>query len=233
MLGHRPDEFGLVPDKEGFIPYKELFQAIHEESGWGYVRQSHLNEVLIGENRHLFEAEGNRIRVLERRWKLDLETTSSDLPKLLYTAVRTRAHPVVMEKGLKPAGGRYVVLSSDQDMAQRIGRRRDQAPVLLKVMPVAAQQEGVLLYPFGSLFLSPYIPPRFIAGPPIAKDLLAGRKPDTDAQKEQVGPRPVDFTPGSFTLDISRDPDLYRRAKGKKHKGWKEASKKMRRHKRG
>jgi len=48
MLGHRPDEFGLVPDSEGFIPYKELLQAIHEEEGWRYVRRSHINEVLFG-----------------------------------------------------------------------------------------------------------------------------------------------------------------------------------------
>jgi putative RNA 2'-phosphotransferase len=196
------------------------------------VRPSHLNEVLIGENRHLFQAEENRIRVLERRWRLDLETPSSELPKLLYTAVRTRAHPVVMEKGLKPAEGRYIVLSPDQDMARRIGRRRDQIPVLLEVMPVVAKNEGILFYPFGSLFLSPRIPPRFIVGPPIAKESLASRK-DTDTQKEQGTPRPVDFTPGSFTLDISRDPDPYRRAKGKKHKGWKEEAKKMRRRKRG
>ena len=195
------------------------------------MRRSHINEVLIGENRHLFQAEESRITVLERRWRLDLETPSSELPKLLYTAVRTRAHPVVMEKGLKPAEGRHIVLSPDQDMARRIGRRRDQTPVLLHVMPVAAQREGVLFYPFGSLFLSPRIPAEFIIGPPVVKEFLASRK-DTDTQREQAAPRPVDFTPGSFTLDAFRDPDPYRRAKGKKSKGWKEAAKKMRRGKR-
>ena len=30
ILGHGPDEFGLVPDKKGFVTYKELLQAIHE-----------------------------------------------------------------------------------------------------------------------------------------------------------------------------------------------------------
>ena len=48
MLGYRPDEFGLVPDPEGYIPYKNLLQAIHEEPGWGYVRQGHFNEILMG-----------------------------------------------------------------------------------------------------------------------------------------------------------------------------------------
>jgi putative RNA 2'-phosphotransferase len=48
ILGYRPDEFGLVPDPGGYVRYKELLQAIHEEPGWGYVRQSHFNEILMG-----------------------------------------------------------------------------------------------------------------------------------------------------------------------------------------
>ena len=70
ILGHRPDEFGLLPDPSGYVPYKSLLQAIHEESGWGYVRRSHINEVLLGKDRPLFEALENRIRVLDRRWQL-------------------------------------------------------------------------------------------------------------------------------------------------------------------
>jgi hypothetical protein len=57
--------------------------------------------------------------------------------------------------------------------------------------------------------------------------MLEGRKEkDKPAQKPSKGqPSP---TPGTFILDLSRDPDLYRKAKGKKRKGWKEAARKMR-----
>jgi hypothetical protein len=54
ILAHRPDEFGLVPDPIGFVSMKELLRAIHEEPGWGYVREGHLREVLIGKDRALF-----------------------------------------------------------------------------------------------------------------------------------------------------------------------------------
>ena len=231
MLGHRPDEFGLVPDSDGYVTYKELLQAIHEEPGWHYVRQSHINEVMLGEDRALFQPGERRIKAPERHWQFDTKKPSQPLPKLLFTAVRRKAHPVVMDKGLKPAQGRYLVLSPDQDMAERIGRRHDQKPVLLEIMCGAAQNKGVLFYPFGKLFLSTEIPAKYIAGPPVPKETAESRR-DKEARKDKVIPRQSVSTPGTFSLDPSRDPDPYRRAKGKKHKGWKEAARKMRKEKR-
>jgi putative RNA 2'-phosphotransferase len=231
MLGHRPDEFGLVPDSDGFVTYKALLQAIHEEPDWHYVRQSHINEVLLGKDRHLFQPSDNRIRTAERRWQFDIEKPSQPLPKLLFTPVRRKAHPAVMEKGLKSGQGKYLVLSPDQEMVGRIGKRRDQKPVLLEVMADAAQNEGVLFYPFGNLFLSPEIPARFIAGPPVPKEILDKGK-DVETRKEKTIPRQAVLTPGTFPLDSSRDPDPYRQAKGKKRKSWKEEARKVRRGKR-
>ena len=231
ILGHRPDEFGLVPDSDGFVTYKELLQAIHEEPDWHYVRQSHINEVLLGKDRILFQPGSKRIRASERRWQFDLDKPAESLPKLLFTPVRRKAHPVVMEKGLKSDRNKYLILSPDQDIARRIGRRRDQKPVLLEIMAFAAQNKGVLFHPFGKLFLGQEIPSRFIAGPPVPKEFLESRS-DTEARKESIIPRQPYFAPGTFSLDPSRDPDLYRRAKGKKRKGWKEDARKMRRGKR-
>jgi putative RNA 2'-phosphotransferase len=231
ILGHSPDEFGLVPDGDGFVTYKELLQAIHEEPQWRYVRRSHINEVLLGKDRGLFQPEDNRIRVLERRWRMDMENPSTSLPKVLFTPVRKRAHPVVMEKGLKSIEGRHVVLSPDEDMALRIGMRRDKEPVLLEILASAAQREGALFFPFGNLFLSPQIPAKFVSGPPVAKETLE-RRGGMDIKKETVVSRPVDLTPGTFSLDITRDPDLRRRTKNKKRKGWKEEARKLRKGKR-
>ena len=232
MLGHRPDEFGLVPDIEGSIPFKELLQAIHEEEGWRYVRRSHINEVLLGKDRSLFESEDERIRSVERRWELDLHNPTQFLPKILFTAVRRKAHPVVMERGLRAVKDRYLILTPVREIALKIGLRRDQEPVLLEILADAAKEKRALFFSFGDLFLSPEIPSRFIAGPPVPKEMLEHKKEkDKPAEKTAKGlPFP---TPGTFTLDPSRDPDPYRKAKGKKRKGWKENARKMRRNQKG
>ncbi len=127
MLGYRPDEFGLVPDPDGYIPYKELLQAIHEEPGWGYVRQGHFNEILMGNDRSLFQWDDRRIKILKREWQMDLENPFEGLPKILFVAVRRRAHPHVLEKGLRSGADKYLTLSPEKEMAIRIGSRHDQS----------------------------------------------------------------------------------------------------------
>ena len=228
ILGHSPDEFGLVPDREGFVTYKELLWAIHEEEGWGYVRQGHINEVLLGKDRSLFQPEDKRIRALDRRWYLDMDSPSQSLPKILFITIRRRAHPAVMEKGLRANPDLYHILSPDRDMAVRIGRRRDQRPVLLEVNAHRAQRSGVLFFSFGNLFMTDEIPAGHISGPPVPKETLKIpiKKPD---KKPEIA---TDFQAGSFTLDVNRDMDASRRHKSKKGKGWKEDARKYRREKR-
>ena len=227
ILGYRPDEFGLVPDEEGFVGYKDLLKALHEEDGWRYVRRSHINEMLMGGERELFDSRNDRIRSLERHWVLK---TYDDLPLpgLLYIPVRKRAHSVAMERGLKAEHNSYLALSTDRKMALRLGRRRDQHPVLLEIPAAAAGKKGVLIFPFGDLFLAPEIPSRFIAGPLPPKDSLEKEDKKID-KKQKPHSRPKTATPGSFTLDPRRDPDPSRKSKGKKRRGWKEDARKMRR----
>jgi putative RNA 2'-phosphotransferase len=221
ILGTRPDEFGLVPDKEGWLGFKELLWAIHEESGWSYVRQSHIHEILIGKGRTLFEWNENRIRAMERRWELRLEEPSLSVPKILHIAVRTRAHAYVMEQGLK--SDQLLVLSPTREMALRIGRRRDPKPILLEVMTGPAQSEGVTFYAFGQLFLAVEIPPRSISGPPVSKEA------DEKKRSEKKGSALPDFLAGTFVLDARRDPDRSRHPGGKRIRGWKEEARKLRR----
>jgi len=225
ILAHRPDEVGLVPDHAGFIATKELLRAIHEEPGWGYVRESHIREVLIGKDRALFAWEEDRIRAAEKRWHLDLQTPSEKTPKILFVAVRRKAHAHVMEKGL--FSERVLVLSPDRDMALRIGRRRDQKPILLEVLTEPAQQRGVAFHAFGDLFLAKEIPAEFISGPPVPEELREPQPP----KKEKTVPPPSLPSGGTFVLDVHRDPDLSRRRTGRKPRGWKEDSRKMRRSK--
>ena len=233
LLGHHPAEFGIVPSPEGFVSFKELLKSLHEEPGWHYVRQSHINEVLMGKDRFLFEAEKGGVRSLERRWNMGLEEEYREtIPPILLTPIRRKAHPAVREKGLSPAPKKLLVLSRDESMAQRIGQRRDPKPVLLEVEAEKARKEGIPFFRFESLFLcAEKIPPRYIAGPPVAKELLR-----IAAEKETKPAKNVPsvdaFSAGTFPLDLNRGPAPPGREKGKKRKGWKESARKMRRKKR-
>jgi len=225
ILAHRPDEFGLVPDGSGFVGLNELLRAIHEEPGWGYVREGHIREVLIGKDRALFVWEEDRLRAADKRWRLDLQTPSENIPKILFVAIRRKAHAHVMEKGL--LSDRPFVLSPDRDMALRIGRRRDQKPIMLEVMTGPAQEQGIFFYTFGELYLAKEIPAGFISGPPVPEEIREPQPP----KKEKPAPQSSILSGGTFVLDAHRDPDISRRRTGRKPRGWKEDSRKMRRSK--
>jgi putative RNA 2'-phosphotransferase len=224
MLGYRPDEFGLVPDPDGYIPYKDLLQAIHEEPEWGYVRQGHFNEILMGDDRAQFQWDDKRIKVLKREWQMDLENPFEGLPTILFVAVRRRAHPHVLEKGLRSSTDKFLTLSPEKEMAIRIGTRRDQSPVLLEVMALQAENKGVPFHAFGQLFLAKEVPADYITGPPVSRDILS----DREESAKKIEERPTDFTPGSFVLDPDRGPGSRAHARGNKRKGWKENARKLR-----
>ena len=65
ILSRRPDEFGLVLDETGRLPVKELLWALAQEEGWGYVRRSHLEEVVNLVTPGAFELDKASIRALQ------------------------------------------------------------------------------------------------------------------------------------------------------------------------
>jgi putative RNA 2'-phosphotransferase len=228
VLGRRPDEFGLVPSAEGRVPLKELLQALHEEEGWGHIRQAHFNELLMERGRGVFDLTEGGIATADRSFSGPKEAGVDSLPKLLYTAVRTRAHPVVMEKGLIAPEGKWIVLSGSTAMAQRIGRRKDPDPVVLEIGTIPADAGEVCFFSFGDLFLAKRLPPECILGPQLRQkdEPRTGKAPKEGPQSRK---RTADVSPGSFTLISERDPDRERRAKGRKPRGWKEKVRAQRR----
>ena len=119
VLGRRPNEFGLVTDKEGFVKIKELIKAINEEEGLKYVRRPHINEIMITLPNHGLEVANDLIRAINRG-HLPKQTFALDPPKLLYTCVRKKAYPYVLDKGIMPTGFSKVILSSNRDLADDI-----------------------------------------------------------------------------------------------------------------
>ena len=178
ILARRPDEFGLVVDAEGFVKIKELLKALHEEVGWKYVRRSHLNEIMITLPQPTVEILENKIRA-KTRHLLPKSTPTSNPPKLLYTCVRRKAYPSVREKGIHPSGHCQIVLSSNRELAHRIGKRMDPSPVVLTVHTQQSTDKGVRYHQAGeALFLSDHVPVGCFTGPPLPKEKPVTKKPE-------------------------------------------------------
>lgn len=209
ILERKPDEFGLVPDPDGYIKMKELLKAVCEEEGWRYVRRAAIDEILVTLPNPPFEISDNRIRAKNRE-QLPKRAPAKDFPKLLYTCVRRKAHEFVVDKGIFPQGHPHVVLSSDRDMAERMGKRADQSPILLTVQTRKSIDQGVLFYQAGeTLYLADFIPAECFTAPPLPK-----QKPEIKKQDAPEESKPK--TPGSFFIDLTKEKDDKKRTDRKR-----------------
>jgi len=217
ILRHRPDEFGLVLDEEGFVSLKELHRAIVEEEGWSFVRMPYLQEVVNTCDKQRFEIKEGKIRAYYGH-SVPIKITYEPIepPKTLFHGTRRKTYPVILEKGLKPMGRQYVHLTTQKELALRIGRRRDPEPVLLEVQAKRAYEDGIIFYRANELiYLVDYLSTEYIVGPSLKK--LNIERPKERKTKE------VRELPGSFFLDLTKEPFKYKRKKG-----WKREAKKLR-----
>jgi putative RNA 2'-phosphotransferase len=204
ILERRPDEFGLVPDNQGYIKIKSLIHAVNEEDGFKYVRPFHIDDITASLPGFHIEIRDSLIRA-KNTDNLPKQIIAERPPKLLYTCVRKKAHIFVLENGIHPIGGEWVVLSSEETMAEKIGKRIDQSPVLLTVHVGKALDAGVVFYSSGDLYLSGIIPFSCFTGPPLPK------QKDEPARAEKQADFSTKKTPGSFMLNIKQDEEKKRR----------------------
>lgn len=235
MLLVRPDEFGLIPEEGGFR-LKEVLAALHEEGR--PCRESQIREL-----NHLAVAEGQPEPYL---FQGPFLTPASEkppgpepadmVPGQLFSFCRRRAHRHVMERGLAPGRGEWVVLAGDEETALKLGRRQDQDPVLVRVEAERAWEEGVTFRRYGrSLYLSTELPPRLIHLPPLPKE-RPQEEPKPKAKAAGPFMPPLEGMPGSFTLRPERGPEERRseqRERRKSKKGWQKDRRSGRRQKDG
>jgi putative RNA 2'-phosphotransferase len=228
ILERRPDEFGLVVDSQGYIKIKELLKALNEESGFRHVRRSHLNEILYCMANPPFEIVENRIRA-KHRDHLPRPDAARDLPKLLYTCIRRKAHPSAMDKGIFPSRHHQVVLSSNRELAERMGKRSDPQPVILTVHVQRSLDHGVRFYQAGGLlFLAAFIPAECFSGPALPKE-----KPEKLKQGQKISIKQPEAA-GSFLIDLDNVgiQQTHQGKSKKKDRDWKGKNKRIKKQKR-
>lgn len=208
ILERKPDEFGLVLDPDGYVKIKELLKAISEEEGWKHIRRANIEEVLISVPNSPIEIDDSRIRAKHRE-NLPKIAVAGDLPKLLYTCVRKKAHSFVLDKGIFPQSYPKIILSSSPELAERIGKRADADAILLTVQTEKAADKGLIFQQAGeALFLADFIPADCFTAPPLPKEKAETKKQESP-EKENAK-----RSPGSFFVEL-KDEDDY-----KKHTLW-------------
>ncbi|MBF0224539.1 MAG: RNA 2'-phosphotransferase [Desulfobacterales bacterium] len=230
ILGYNPYEFGLVPDKDGYVKIKDLLKAMSEDEELRYVRQFHIDEILLIVPKPSIEIKDNSIRS-KKRDKLCLPSicdNNQNIPKVLYTAIRERSYSFVLENGVSPQGSEYIILASSDDVAEKIGKRKDSDPVILSINTKQSAEKGVSFLKAGDeLFLSSFIPKGCFTGPSISEKIELTDKKTLKEKPKKKTKIDEKFMPGSFILNLD-DQKLNKRDE---KSSWKDNKKRLRREK--
>jgi hypothetical protein len=125
---------------------------------------------------------------------------------MLYVCIRPKAHAHILANGLRPSGtDKWIALSTTKDMALRIGRRRDHAPIMAEVMARKACKTGIIFRRSGDfLYLVDGLGPEYLGLPALPKtknterDKTAG--PLLIGKQAVAGSSPPLERPGGFIL---------------------------------
>jgi putative RNA 2'-phosphotransferase len=170
ILGRQPDTFGIVLNEGGWVSTKELHQALIKEKGFPHITHRGLAQFFSLYRPEKFEWQEKHVRVKPELQRPDLTTyKESNPPELLYVSIRPKAHAHVITRGLQTSNKkRWVVLSTEKEVALKIGRRRDKDPIIAEVMALKSSKAGVVFRRAGRvLYLVEGLDPKWMNIPPL------------------------------------------------------------------
>ncbi len=192
-----PGEHGLFWDPDGTMPWKEVYWALQEDLCLRFVRESTIRELSLLGMELPFALDGNLLR-LRPEFDMPVYPPVSDVPKRLYFGLKPKNLVHTQNNGLRTTRRRFVALCAERELALRIARRNEQAPILIEILAREACESGLSLLVAGPhLYLIESVPVEFILFPKVRQD-VADRLA-APARKPEPGPSPFS-TPGSFIV---------------------------------
>lgn len=197
LARHSPGEYGLFWDPDGAMPWKEFYWALQEDFSLRFVRQSTIQELTLLGIELPFVLDGSLLR-LRPEFALPAYPRASDVPARLYFGLKPKNIAYTQKLGLRGARRRFVPLCGDRDLALRIARRDEKAPIPIEILAREACQNGLSFFTAGlDLYIVESVPPEFILFPNVRQDLA--ERLAAPARKPGVQPSPP-IAPGSFIV---------------------------------
>lgn len=159
LLRHCPKN--LEMDGEGFVSVDELLEKVRARYP---IEKSLILEIANKSERKRFEIKGNNIRALYGHTiPLKIEFEEDFNVELLYHGTTEAAAMKIVGEGLKPMKRTWVNLSPTIEIANEMGKRRTETPVVLEIDVKAAREGGLKFYrATDKVFLCGPIPPEYI-----------------------------------------------------------------------
>jgi len=164
-LRHEPWLYELELDDAGWVSVGDLVAALGSGNpAWSALAQTDLEQMIERSEKKRHELRDGKIRALYgHSTPQKLIRAQADPPVALYHGTSPESADTIRNDGLKPMGRQYVHLSADVETAVKVGARKTQRPVILRIDAQAAHVSGVRFYHGNEMvWLADAVPPAFI-----------------------------------------------------------------------
>jgi putative RNA 2'-phosphotransferase len=165
-LRHEPWLYELEIDSEGWTSISALMDSIRlQDSNWQDLSVNDVMTMVSSSDKRRYEVVDGRIRALYgHSLSQKLEKLQAIPPEVLFHGTSPEVFQIIQIEGLKPMQRQYVHLSTNQEMADQVGRRKVKSPIVLMVNSKMAHNCGVKFYQGNEVvWLCDYVPPKFIS----------------------------------------------------------------------
>lgn len=164
VLRHRPDSVGISLSEQGWVDVEDLIDAM-AQAGTSLTRDD-LERVVLTNDKQRFELDpvGDRIRARQgHSVEVDLALEPAAPPDVLFHGTPRRNLDSILATGLDRRARHHVHLSPDVETAQRVGRRRGDAVVLVVDAAAMAAAGHTFWRTDNGVWLTEQVPPEHVS----------------------------------------------------------------------
>lgn len=163
VLRHKPGAAGLDLDEHGWADVEELIDGINKAQAF---TKEMLEEIVVTDNkqRYSFNEDKTLIRANQgHSVPVDVELEEVQPPDVLYHGSVIIYKPSIQKEGLIPKSRLYVHLSTDQQTAKDVARRRKHPPVIYAVDALKMYENGFKFYrSVNGVWLTKHVPVEYL-----------------------------------------------------------------------
>ena len=146
-LRHEPAAFGLKLNSEGWTSLERLLAALRRRKAFAEVTRDDIEHMMRESDKQRFEIVEGKVRAhYGHSVGTKIEKPEQQPPEVLFHGTQKRTMEAIQLDGLMPMTRQYVHLSADAETAMNTAGRRGKDIVVLRVLALAAFNDGVKFY---------------------------------------------------------------------------------------
>jgi len=163
-LRHNPAEINIQIDKDGWTDIPILITNLERYKAVKTTKQE-LEDCVNNFDKKRFEIKDDKIRALYGHSISLIKDGAIKPPNTLFHGTHPNNLDSIKEKGILAMSRDYVHLSTTQDIATEVGRRKVSKPIVLVVNAQKMFLDGFQFFKGNDkIWLTTHVPPKFIQG---------------------------------------------------------------------